>query len=91
MSALVASLLIATGLLSVVIGCAVAGGRLQAALRLYHRTASVAPIAPEEWRAWLLGGFSGMSVGLEGLSAVALWTIWAVAGLCLIGLGIRLL
>lgn len=85
------SLTILTGLIAVGTGMAVASWSLASARRVYRRTASRSAATQEAWGSWFLGGFSGMTMGLRWLYAVALWLGWTAAGIGLIGLGIRLL
>ena len=88
--AFVAGLVITAGLLAAVVGCAVAWSRLQAARRVYRRTATLAAARLEDWHDWFLDGFLGVTVGTAWLSAAAVGLAWMAAGLCLISLGIRL-
>ncbi|MBI4343756.1 MAG: hypothetical protein HY601_02960 [Candidatus Omnitrophica bacterium] len=90
MGVLAAGLLVLTGLLTAAVGCAAAGSRLQSAHRLHRRTAALATAGGEEWHAWFVGGFSGMTLGVRWLRVAVLWGAWMAAALCLIGLGIRL-
>jgi len=87
----IGSLTVVTGLIAAGVGIVVAGRSIQSARRVYRRTASRSAAALGGWGAWFLGGFSGMTMGLRWLYAVALWLGWTVAGIGLIGLGIRLL
>ena len=85
------SLTILTGLTAVGVGMAVAARSLASARRVYRKTAAHSAATLEAWGSWFLGGFSGMTMGIRWLYAVALWLGWAAAGVGLIGLGIRLL
>ena len=86
----VSGLVIATGLISAGVGMAVAAGRLRTARRAYRRTTALHAATSEGWGAWFLGGFSGVTMGTQWLSAVTVGFIWTIAGLGLISLGIRL-
>jgi hypothetical protein len=87
---LMGGLLIVTGLVAAGVGIAVASHRLRMARRSYHRTALLSAASPEGWGSWFLGGFSGVTMGIRWLYAVASWLAWTLAGVCLIGLGLRL-
>jgi hypothetical protein len=87
----VGSLTILTGLTAIGVGMAVAIRSLDSARRVYRRTASRSAATLEAWGAWFVGGFSGLTMGIRWLYAVALWLGWTAAGIGLIGLGIRLL
>ena len=87
----VSGLVITTGLISVGVGIAAAASRLRTARRAYRRTAALHAATSEGWGAWFLGGFSGVTMGTQWLSAVTVWCLWTLAGVCLISLGIRLL
>jgi len=86
----VSGLVITMGLISAGVGIAVAASRLRTARRAYRRTAALQTAMSEGWGAWFVGGFSGMTMGTQWLSAVTAWFIWTLAGLGLITLGIRL-
>jgi len=86
----VSGLVIAAGLISAGVGIAAAASRLRTARRAYRRTEALSTAMSEGWSAWFVGGFSGMTMGTQWLSAVTAWFIWTLAGACLIGLGIRL-
>ena len=83
-------LVMATGCVSVVVGMAVAMYYLNRARRTYHRTVSLSAAAPEEWGSWFLGGFSSLTMGIRWLYAIAAWLALTLAGMGVIGLGIRL-
>ena len=85
----VSGLVIATGLISAGVGIAVAAGRLRTARRAYQRTVAL-HTAAGGWEAWFLSAFSGMTMGTQWLWAAASWLVWTLAGVCLIGLGLRL-
>jgi len=86
----VGSLTILTGLTAVGVGMAVATRSLASARRVYRRTTSRSSATLEAWGAWFVGGFSGMTMGIRWLYAVALWLGWTAAGIGLVGLGVRL-
>jgi hypothetical protein len=84
-------LVIATGVVSAGVGIAIALQRLRVARRAYRRTATLYAAMPEGWSSWFVGGFSSLTVGSHGLVALAAFLGWSMAGLGLIGLGLRLL
>jgi len=86
----VSGLVITTGFISVGVGIAAAAGRLRTARRAYRRTTALHTAVSEGWGAWFVGGFSGVTMGTQWLSAVTAGLMWTLAGLCLITLGIRL-
>lgn len=88
-SVLVSLLAVATGVIAACVGMVVATMRLQAAHRAYARTVARRTLSPIGWDDWFLLGFSGVTMGTRGLSAVAAWLFWTLGGLGLIGLGIR--
>ena len=90
MSWLIGGLLIVTGLVAAGVGIAVARHGFHAAQRMYFRMAARSTMSPEDWDAWFLGGFSGVSLGFRGLVALVVWLVWTLAGLGVIGLGVRL-
>ena len=83
-------LVIAAGVLSAGVGYLVAAGRLRTARRVYRKTEALNATLPESWGSWFLGGFSGVTMGTQWLSAAAVWLVWTLAGVGLIGLGLRL-
>ena len=87
---LVSWLVIVTGLISTGVGLAVATGRLKHARRAYHRTQTLYDAMPEGWTSWFLQGFSGLTMGTHWLRATLAFIGWSLAGLGLIGLGVRL-
>jgi len=87
---LISGLAIVAGLIAAGIGMALAGNRLRFAHRALRRTGTLYDGMPEGWGSWFLGGFSGMAAGTQWLRATLTLAGWAVAGLCLIGLGVRL-
>ena len=87
---LLGGLSIAAGLVAAGVGVVAARHGLRAARRTYHKTAGLAAAAPEAWGGWFLGGFSGVTMGLRWLSAIAAWFTWTLAGLGFLGVGIRL-
>ena len=84
-------LLITMGVVAAGMGVAAAGRCLRAAHRSYHRTAPLCAASVEGWGAWFLGGFTGVTMGIRWFYAVAVWLGWTLAGVVLLGLGIRLL
>ena len=84
-------LMIATGLVALAVGCVMAGHALRDARRAYLRTASLSTATLESWSSWFLDGFSGVTMGIRWLFAIGLWLGWTVIGICLIGVGIRVL
>ena len=86
----VSGLVITAGLISAGVGLAAASSRLRTAQRAYRRTVALHTATPAEWGAWFLGGFSGVTMGTQWLSAVMAWLVWTLAGAYLISLGIRL-
>ena len=86
----ISGLLIAMGFISAGVGIAIAASRLRTARRAYRRTVALHTATSGGWGAWFLGGFSGVTMGTQWLSAVTVWFIWTLAGVCLISLGIRL-
>ena len=87
---IVSGLIVATGLVAVGLGVAEARHRLRLAHRAYRRTSALHASPSGGWTGWFLDGFSGMTMGTQWLSAALAAFAWALAGLCLIGLGIRL-
>lgn len=63
---------------------------LQAARRTYQRTQGRHAPIPDDWDAWFLSGFSGMTLGLRWLSALGGWLLWTLAGAGFVVLGFRL-
>ena len=90
MEHLLSGLVIATGLLASCVGLASAASRLRDASRAYRRTEALYDAIPEGWSSWFLGGFSGLTLGSRWLWAAAVLIGWTIAGLSLIGLGLRL-
>lgn len=84
-------LVILAGLLSAWVGVAMAASRVRIARRAYRKIEGLAAATPDGWHGWFLDGFSGLTVGVRWLSALAAWLGWTLAGAWLIGLGIRLL
>jgi hypothetical protein len=82
---------IAMGMAAAWVGAMVAARSLSCARRAYRRTSGLAAASVEAWGVWFLGGFSGVTMGLRWLYAVAVWLAWTAAGLGLLWLGIRLL
>ena len=87
----VSALVIATGLISTGVGVAVATSRLREARRAYRRTEFVYRAMPEGWTSWFVEGFSTMAMGTHWFWASVALVTWTLAGLGLIGLGLRLL
>ena len=83
-------LVIVMGLLSAGVGVSTARRRFRAAGRIYRKTASLYAATPEGWASWFLGGFSSLTVGTHWLVATAALTIWTMAGVVLVGLGLQL-
>ena len=82
-------LVVLMGLLAIGVGMAMARRHLQTAGRAYRKTETLYEAMPEGWGSWFLGGFSGLTMGAHSLWAAAALTGWTVAGLLLIGLGLR--
>lgn len=91
MEPLVSALIVATGGLSLGTGLLLARTRLRAARRVHRKTATLHAAMPDGWGAWFLAGFSGLTLGTHWLLAAASWIVWTLAGVYLIGLGVRLL
>jgi len=87
---LVSGLVILAGLISAGVGITIATSRFRAAARAYRKTGTLCETMPEGWGSWFLEGFSGLTMGTHSLRAVAALAGWALAGLCLIGLGLLL-
>ena len=87
---MVSALVIVTGLISTVVGVTAASGRLRNAARAYRKTETLYARMPEGWASWFLGGFSSWALGAQGVRAILALTGWALAGILLIGLGLRL-
>ena len=87
---LMAWLAMLTGAIAVSVGWVAVRQTLRTTQRAHHRTAALST-AVEGWHDWFLSGFSGATMGIRWLSAVAAGTLWTLAGVSLIGLGIRLL
>ncbi len=84
----VKSVAVLTGGVSILVGCLVATGRIRGARRTHSRVG--ARLNPtEDWRAWYVGGFSGLALGTRWLLAALTWLAWVVAGTALVVLGIR--
>ena len=89
MAHLLASVLVvATGLVAVIVGWMGAAQRLRCARRAYRKTTARHEALSGGWDAWFLGGFSGVTMGTQWLSALAAWAVWTLAGVCFIGLGV---
>jgi hypothetical protein len=87
---------VVTGLLAIMTGAMAMGAgwltvhhALRTTQRAYLRTTARAT-ALEDWHDWFLGGFTGATLGLRWLSGLATGTLWLLAGIALIGLGLRL-
>ena len=91
MNQLVSGLVVVTGLAALGVGVAAAASRLRDAGRAYRKTETLYAAMPDGWTSWFVGGFSGLSVGTQWLWAAVSLVSWVGAGLCLIGLGVRLL
>ena len=90
MTHLLSGLVITMGVLASCVGLASAVARLQDASRAHRRIETLYDAMPEGWSSWFLGGFSGLSLGSRWLRAAAALIGWTLAGLSLIGLGLRL-
>jgi len=86
---IVGGLLVGVGVLAAWMGLAAGGRALRSARRSYHRMSPVSAATSEDWGAWFLGGFSGVTMGLRGLIAAIVWLAWTLAGVGFIGLGIQ--
>ena len=86
----VSGLVIVTGLTAAGVGVAAAASRLRVARRAYRRTVTLYTASPGGWGSWFVGGFSAVTMGTQWLSALVAWFIWTLAGVGLIGLGLRL-
>ena len=82
---------IAMGMTAAWIGTMVATRSLSSARRIYRRTSGLSAASVQSWGSWFVGGFSGVTMGIRWLYAVAVWLGWMAAGLGLIWLGIQLL
>ncbi len=91
MEPLVSALIVATGGLALGTGLLLARARLRTARRAHRKTATLHAAMPDGWSAWFLDGFSGLALGTHWLLAAAGGIAWTLAGVYLIGLGIRLL
>ena len=87
---LVSGLVIATGLVSAGVGVAAAAGCLRDANRIYRKRERLFETMPDGWSSWFWSGFSGLTIGAQGLRATVALAGWTIAGLCLIGLGLQL-
>ena len=83
-------LVIVMGLISAGVGIATARHRFRVAGRAYRKIASLYAATPEGWASWFLGGFSNLTVGTHWLLATAALTMWLIAGVVLVGLGLQL-
>lgn len=88
---LISGLVITTGVMSAGVGVLTATHRLQIARRAYRRTEALNDTLLGGWNDWFLGGFAGLSLGTQWLSAAAVWLLWTLAGAGLIALGVQLL
>ena len=88
---IISGLVITTGVMSAGVGWLTAVHRLQIARRAYRRTEALNADLLGGWNDWFLGGFAGVSLGTQWLSATAAWLLWTLAGVGLITLGVRLL
>ena len=84
-------LVMATGIVTAAVGITGAAAHLRAADRAYRRTGAIYEAMPEGWGSWFLGGFSGLMLGAHWLRAAIVLASWTMAGLCLMGLGLRLI
>jgi len=91
MDRVIGSVVITIGVLAFGVGILLARTRLRLAHRAHQRTAALYAAMPESWSAWFLGGFSTLTAGTSRLWAVGAWLVWTLAGLGLLGLGVRLL
>ena len=87
---LLGTLIIVMGLMAAGVGAMFASQSLRTAHRTYRKTTSLSTRVPEGWDAWFLGGFSRFTMGMRAMMALAAWITWTLAGVGLIGLGIRL-
>ena len=88
---LISTLVVVTGCVALGVGAAVFRHRLMSAQRVFQKTAALSEPDAEGWEAWFVGGFSHLAMGTRWLRAWAAGMAWGVAGLGLIGLGLRLL
>jgi len=84
------SLIVTTGLCAAGVGIASAASRIRTADRTYRRTVT-RHAASGGWNLWFLDGFSRLTIGTQWLTALAAGSLWTLAGLGLVGLGVRLL
>jgi len=91
MDRVIGAVVIAIGVLAFGIGVLLARTHVRLAHRAHQRTTALQTIMPESWNAWFLGGFSVLTAGTSRLWAVGAWLVWTLAGLGLVGLGIRVL
>lgn len=87
----VSGLVIVTGLVAGAVGITAAAGRLRTAARAHRRIETLSEAMPEGWSSWFLGGFSAVTMGTHWVRALVILAGWTMAGLCLIGLGLRLI
>ncbi len=87
----VSGLVCATGIVALLIGGLVCGLRFRSAQRTFERTTAMSHRVDDGWETWFMDGFSRVAVGMQGLRALAVGIGWSVAGLGLIGIGLRLL
>ncbi len=87
---LMGGLITMMGVVAMGLGALVARHSLAAARRVHQRTASLATATVDGWDAWFLGGFSGLALGIRWWYAVSIGMVLALAGACLIGVGVRL-
>ena len=88
---IVSALLVVIGLISVGVGAVVARRTVRAAHKAYHRIASLSPSTLEGWDDWFLDGFSGLTAGIQWLSALWAWLAWTLAGIGFLWLGLHLI
>ena len=87
----IGTLVIVMGVVSAWVGIAASASCLRTAGRASRQTEMLYAAMPEGWASWFLGGFSGLTAGIQRLWAIAAFGGWTLAGLCLVSLGLRLI
>ena len=85
----VSGLVMATGVVSAVVGMVAARSRLRAAGRTYRRMEMLYGAMPEGWGSRFVSGFSGLTMGAHWLWATLVLMGWLAAGVLLISLGLQ--
>ena len=90
MHSIIGSATIVMGLIAAGIGVIVADRSIHLARRASRKTAMLSSASADSLGAWFLGGFTGVTMGMQWLIAVGLWLAWTVSGLVLMWLGSQL-